>query len=136
MKLKSWFLCFKTSRQTIAIGVLYFFSSFLFYNIYNLEFIDLYCWFFLNSYLERFFELSASKFREKILLDLHYFAIKFAVQECSFNKIQISSFVSSLFHLNLGHITFGQVFKFCTGPFFHYHLFFCFSSVSIWRSLG
>ncbi len=44
--------------------------------------------------MERIFELSSARIRDKILLDLHYFALKFAICECGFGKIQISSFVS------------------------------------------
>lgn len=46
------------------------------------------------NYLERHFSLNSTRFREKILLDLHYFAIKFAVVQCSFSKIQVSAFIS------------------------------------------
>lgn len=49
-----------------------------------------------NSCLEKVFDLNlSSRPKDKILVDLHYYALKFAFAN-SFSKIQISSFVSIL----------------------------------------
>jgi len=39
------------------------------------------------------FDLNSNSPREKILIDLHYYAIKFAI-DSNFSKIQISTFIS------------------------------------------
>lgn len=52
------------------------------------------------------FDLNSDSPREKILIDLHYYAIKFAIEN-SFSKIQISSFASiirSIHRANQGNL--------------------------------
>ncbi len=47
------------------------------------------------SFLEKFFDLSTARPRERIMIDLYYYATKFAIEN-NFTKIQISSFISIL----------------------------------------
>ena len=47
----------------------------------------------INIFLENFLNLNPKTLKEKALMDLHYYAIKFALNQ-SFSKIQLSAFVS------------------------------------------
>lgn len=49
----------------------------------------------IYPYLEKMLELNSSYLKPKILLDLHYYALRFAINN-KFNKLQISSFLSIL----------------------------------------
>lgn len=49
----------------------------------------------IYPFLEKILDLNSSYLKPKILLDLHYYALKFAIEN-KFSKIQISSFLSIL----------------------------------------
>ncbi|CAF0909687.1 unnamed protein product [Brachionus calyciflorus] len=49
----------------------------------------------IYPYLEKILDLNSSYLKPKILLDLHYYALKFAIEN-EFTKIQISAFLSIL----------------------------------------
>lgn len=69
-----------------------------FYNYFKKN--EIFNFFIENSFIAQLFQLRSTIPQEKILLDLHYYAIKFAIEN-NFSKVQLSSFVSIIRSLHI-----------------------------------